>query len=710
MKAKPQFHVSKVTGRNIKGRSFEHVLTPTTLIVGPNFSGKTAILEAIRLAFIGYIPENGKTPRSTFDLSSGREMVASIEIGPGEAGAISRRFWLEKSTVKQETATVKVDVGPFNTPLLDSSTYFEMTESERRDYVFSRVQMPEEFTVDGIIARLKGLTFGTEHSAAMETALTDVVAACGQGFKDTAIPDALSYLTGTQLKDELALWKKKAQESIGTVRVLTELKNREGECSAETLTDLRNNGAHLAGLLDECNREFGALLEKRQAAERQKNRRRQLETALAVQEPVWTLPTYPIVPSPELSDDSELKPELAKVIEELAKLPEPSGDLEAAARLAMTTWQRAHDAYVLAEMEVKNKQRQIAEVRTHETCPYCKSGAEGWQSRVLFELDKELEKLMARMGEALSVSDVASVAQNEADAALDASRETDALYFDLVQRKGELERGIQAIASFNERTLNSYRQRVADTELAHTKTVAAIEKRRDTWKAQRANDEAELARMGLEAGDATAETLETASAKADHLQAELNSVHTQIQTAERLANDLRRAAQAAEAHYLAQARADVIKKVKETLQEMKGEMVTVAFKELLATANKIAGGLLPSELAYSAEDAEIGRIGATGFIPHRTFSGTEKALAYVAIAAALSAKAPLRLLILDELARLTPSVQEAVLDRFADVIKEGVLDQVIAVLPMDCGAKLPVSWEGFANGYSIIPVGMDAAA
>jgi len=66
--------MTTITRLGIQGiRSFDHerleVLDfdgPVTLIVGPNGSGKTTIIECLKMASCGVLPPNAKTGHSTF--------------------------------------------------------------------------------------------------------------------------------------------------------------------------------------------------------------------------------------------------------------------------------------------------------------------------------------------------------------------------------------------------------------------------------------------------------------------------------------------------------------------------------------------------------------------------------------------------------------------------------------------------------------------
>jgi hypothetical protein len=91
-----------------------------------------------------------------------------------------------------------------------------------------------------------------------------------------------------------------------------------------------------------------------------------------------------------------------------------------------------------------------------------------------------------------------------------------------------------------------------------------------------------------------------------------------------------------------------------------------------------------SPLAYN--DGEIGTFRDGLFIGHATMSGTEKALAYAAIQAALASKSPVKLMIIDELGRLTDKNIARVLDAASAAINDGRLDSFIGIEANDSAA------------------------
>src|SRR4029077_3993958 len=123
-----------------------------------------------------------------------------------------------------------------------------------------------------------------------------------------------------------------------------------------------------------------------------------------------------------------------------------------------------------------------------------------------------------------------------------------------------------------------------------------------------------------------------------------------LKEAEALEQDIKRAAESQLEHETAEAYLLVIKAFGKFLRGKQAELVDDVFGSLLKVANAIVGKILASDLAF--HEGEIGRWDGHRWISHKTFSGTEQALTFVAIAAALSQNAPVRVLIFDELGRL----------------------------------------------------------
>jgi hypothetical protein len=117
--------------------------------------------------------------------------------------------------------------------------------------------------------------------------------------------------------------------------------------------------------------------------------------------------------------------------------------------------------------------------------------------------------------------------------------------------------------------------------------------------------------------------------------------------------------------------------IKLKLVEAKARLLEQTFGPILATLQHFTDGLLRQPLEF--RDGELGYRLGDRWIPWRTFSGTEQAVAFAAFQAALAARAPVRLAILDELGRLDAANKERLLQNVLRALAAGVIDQFIGV-------------------------------
>lgn len=139
-------HISHIQS-NIKGRTIDFELYPATLVIGPNFSGKSALLTALRLGMAGYLPPPiGK---------AGQSIYSALAPTPGEPGTLEIRLHVTHRTegirfqegqfistwTKTASGSVRGDVG---TPaglrlpgvLVDPRVFFGMTSTQRTRAIF----------------------------------------------------------------------------------------------------------------------------------------------------------------------------------------------------------------------------------------------------------------------------------------------------------------------------------------------------------------------------------------------------------------------------------------------------------------------------------------------------------------------------------------------------------------------------------------------
>lgn len=93
--------IQKLGIHNLKGTTTDVELTEKIVaIVGPNAGGKTAYVDAIKIGLLGYHPALGKTAAATMQLASSHTMVVDLTLN----GQTIHRSWARKGkTVKFET-------------------------------------------------------------------------------------------------------------------------------------------------------------------------------------------------------------------------------------------------------------------------------------------------------------------------------------------------------------------------------------------------------------------------------------------------------------------------------------------------------------------------------------------------------------------------------------------------------------------------------
>lgn len=150
----------------------------------------------------------------------------------------------------------------------------------------------------------------------------------------------------------------------------------------------------------------------------------------------------------------------------------------------------------------------------------------------------------------------------------------------------------------------------------------------------------------------------------------------QISAAEQ---DRKRIAEAAKRRAEVEADSKLLGKVLDIISQKKTELVSVSIEAPLAIANKLAAGILKGPLVF--EEGEIGMRVGDAFVSSRVFSGTESALVVMGLTAGLAAKSALRVLILDEVARLTNANAITLVGNLRSMIADGDLDQFFLIGP-----------------------------
>lgn len=644
--------ICKVSAQSLKGASFEHFLGPMVVIQGPNFSGKTAIFEAIRLAILRHIPEVGKLPKATWELSSGNEMTvgAEFEDGKKSIGTVLARWFLKGASVQTQWSYWDANGDPISDekhplvsmdlPLLNAEHYFSLTDSERTSYVFHHVRLPAVYTPESIIAELERLSFEENHSENVETGKAALIKACRGYFDDVELQDALTNLV-EYLGEQFSYWNRRAKETQGAVTTLTELKLRSEDETLAAPADLEKQIASLQEELDRINTDKGALTQTRDTAERNAGRRAMLQRELDKDR----------IDHPRmLAQKQEEKEGFEKQL-----VPEPSPvEIEAARRLiaaANQTMRRADDDVAVADKTIGEVDTRLKEIAHLKACPYCKAKGTGWKKTLEAELNERKTNAEGAIKAATKKRDLANNSLRDETETLETLTRAQESNHRLREQIRQIEREIGNLQT-DQRAESEKRQRyqseieelASDTNIkAMNQSIAKLEERRMT---------AATKLSGLNARK-TAET--------------------------EMKQDLRRAEESAAEHRVATDHVLVIKAFGKILKAKREGLIAEAFTSLLQVANLFTKSILKSPLVL--ENNTIGRMVDDKFVPHRVFTGAEKALTYIAIATALSAQAPFRLVLLDELGRLDTDIEDKVINRLVHLVNEGVIDQFLVATP-----------------------------
>lgn len=629
-----------ISASGIKGQEFDLALGDGgTAIIGDNATGKTAIVEAIKFVLRGRFSEVKKrswpelTVKGEFDFG----MVART-IGP-------------KGTVLSDYTNEVLDHDCLDIPLLDPEHYFSLTDSERVNYVFSRVKLPDSYTPESILAQLERVSLGEDHTELVEKAKGDLIGELRGAFETGTLQESLE--TAIQgLRTRFTYWNKRQKETQGAVTTLAELKLRVKETTAAPV-DLEKEIKDVQTKIDECNSERGKLIEQGNTADTAIKTKRQYQKWLDEDRTDYdtilrNLRETKLAKAAdfERAADSIMGIDIGETRDELQRfrldLSSAEGDLR------------------VAKSAIKEADESAAALADATECPYCKSKGKDWKKKLGESLDQRIKDAVA--GKKVAEGKIEKCNTEIKD------RETRIASFESVSAKCE--------------TLRLELKKLGDDIDTALDNQKKDEKKRAGWRA-------EMKEIVVPKNvDVLEKELATSDAeRAKHI-TRMGELRNQQQAETKLRQDLTRAAEAEQEHRIAAAQLLVTKTIAKEIGEKREAMICEVFGKLLGTANLFVKGILKAPLVL--HENTIGMFAGSKFVEHYWFSGTEKALAYMAIATALSADAPFKMPILDEFGRLDYKKQKQVIDRLEDLKTRGVIDQYVIA-----GTLIPdkAAWE-----------------
>lgn len=617
-------HLKAIGAQNFMGATFTIQLAQANAITGDNWAGKSRITNAARLALLGYLPELGKENRATFGLATGPFMVVWAELSDGRR--VTRRWSLSGDSVRQDKDIPEgLTDGTVLAVMLNAEEYFGLTDRERVEYVFAHVGVPDAKIPDmedRIAKDAPGWSSLLAKNPEEAAVLSDP-----RAWIDFEIERAT--LEWKRCKD----WAKRMEE---TVRGISGLAAADETGHRPPRAELLDQRAQVERATTELNQrkglKIGAYTAQRSALVRRsainselQRGTKDLEQKMSLETKVGLLAAeLAAVVAPSLEDMNALQ---AKLSAKRVDLAAQDSEIAQCGKIVTEALTELHAIDDLTE------------------CPYCGATGEGWKKVRAAEMAKKEETFNSKRAQHVAIADAL-----RADiAALDKER-------------------VDGQAKFAQwRNVSQQLAQAKEILVGVTARTAKLDALRAELQALPAEDPA-LAK------------------EVEDIQTELNCKGEEARTLERLLDE--DAGKTRESGRLAEAEAERDKataekerwaKAGKTLRTLQAELVEAAFKPLLETANAIFPGILRAPLAYN--QGEIGfRLGGT-WVGHGTFSGTEKALAYGAIQAALASKSPVRLLVLDEMGRLTMKNATQLAGAALKAIRAGLLEQVIVIDP-----------------------------
>lgn len=350
-------HLLDIKAENLMGRSFHHGLARVNLIIGRNDTGKTAILNAIRLLFTDkLVDQRGKQIRAMV-LSSGPTI--SVEANTDNGDTITRSWGKKKDTQGV------IDLPPV---LLDSRVYFNLSAGERTKFVFERFAGDIGTTKDEILASIQSEPMeypSAETEVALRSILSDL---------RTSPSEIQPFLDGSLVQVDLSLkaYKETSSRMAATIAGLTQL-DAQYATAPTNVHEIKDAVAVLRKTQADLSEKIGGLKKTVADYAKKMTTRDALVKQLA-----------------EIPDHSEAIKTLAGSIttEEPKLLKTPAvtreiGDVLSKAQMDLLRRENEHDACVSS---ISTLQERKNEIESTGACPYCKHPG----TDALAEMDKEI--------------------------------------------------------------------------------------------------------------------------------------------------------------------------------------------------------------------------------------------------------------------------------------------------------------------------------
>jgi hypothetical protein len=635
--------ITKLKAVGLKVADIEMDLKPITVVVGDNFAGKSARLEAVRLVLLGYLPEHGKTNAATFGLARGARMEVEAEM---DNGIVLCHLWETTRGTVKHTSSDKENVTP--PAMLDPSVYFALGDKDRLRYVFGLAGQTGldsdamAVKVCESVARLVGAIVSDkdlndtaralqlEHHRRLVEEIEASDSERHEGNQSTH-----EWLTGmlASFKDRSRVANEERTRMVKSVEGLVQV-DLGGNGGADVSRDLAAKRSEY----EMAHAHLGTLTERRRAYEAH---------VLAVGQANIEAGDQPIDSPDVLANQADaLKVSLMDVEKKLKPLL--TGLVEIATKSSQL---RSEIGQLMKDNEYEQKAFDCI-TGPRDICPTC--AKPGWTGDHRHELDISIARRSKRIYSAQK---------------------------QLVEVEAEMSEQEQKAGALRQ-TVDSLRAGIGQLDASRSVAKAQLE--------LRARLEAVLAKTAPE--NPTDQEMNACGETLGRLNVEIVLLTTKQRCYEASKAALAHSLKTREARDKAIAAYEVLRLVLVTLEGCMERFVAEAFGGLLRVINRFTAEFIPEPIEYRG--GELGRMVAGTWVSHATFSGVEKSLVYSGMGIALASGSLIKIVVIDELSRLTGENKAKLVHVLRALIKSGTIDQCLMADP---DARF---WAGWNDGHA----------
>ena len=617
--------IDRISMTAFEGTTSNYKLGALTLVTGDNRSGKSSVPNAIRVAAYGLLPRLGAM--KTRRLMSGNSAAVCAYFSDGHASTVE---WTrdEKGSVKTEATLAH----KFPDVLLDFGVWAKLTEAQRVAWAFAAVFDPKDWNDDAVRAKLAEIPVAAPVQVA-SGAVEAVLGAWNERARDRqrAGGEVPPWLEGTvaAFKDTAKVASQEAKTALAQVMGL---RNQVAAKPADESAALDRAKATLG----EAQKRAGAAAAVARQAQEAASRLTMLRQRLvAAQEAAKRV---------KVADVTE-----KRLAGTLVAVPHADEDLDGQAGALRAEVENCIEQEDKAVADAGALRLAAVKMLAKDKCPTCLAEGGEWKARWTRLNDKQVAECDKDAAEAQKT-------RAKADKELAAVAKRQAARAAAVAKNAAVEQEIAA----------AKRQADSDRPLAsqvdHLKEDIASAK----------------AALKPDAGRDTMPDLEELTEAVRGLEARQQAFQAWQRAKATLADTEAKAVAAG-------AKADAFKLGAAVVTDVQRDTVAGLFGGLLAVANRFVDGFMP---ALEFRDGEFGYDRGGQWVSTETFSGTEELVAFAGLCVALAQAAPVKVVLLDEMGRLTPSNKIKLLARLDKLVADGVIDQAVCV-DVDAGWLTP---------------------